>query len=203
MTVGVLALQGGFASHIAVLEKIGAKTLEVRDTRNLESCDAFIVPGGESTVLSKLLMSPSWEPGMVPVPGELWIAIRAFASAKPVMGTCAGLIMLAETCTDPRVVPFGILPVTIARNAYGRQTDSFIEKIAIPVLSGEPYTATFIRAPRIQAVGPGVEVLAEASGHGTSEPVMVQKGNLLGLSFHPELTPEDTRIHEYFISLMD
>lgn len=207
--IGLLALQGGYASHSAVLASIGADVREVRTAADLEGCAGLVLPGGESTVLSKLLLAP-------PSSGQgLYEAIRDFAAEKPVMGTCAGLIMLAEPCGDDRVASFGLLPVRVERNAYGRQTESFIEMLELdPELhipepqapdmqtSGDTtnarYPAIFIRAPKITAVESGVRVLASS---GTT-PVLVRYKTLLGLSFHPELSPEDTRIHRYFLKMV-
>jgi len=207
--VGVLALQGGFASHIAVLESLDARAIEVRTDSDLARCDALVIPGGESTVITRLLMKGETGPafGVPWEPSPLWLAIRVFGQTKPVMGTCAGLIMLSQGGDDDRVYPLGLLPVRVSRNAYGRQTESFIEPIALSpamagVDAGEPYRATFIRAPRILETGEGVETLAAARGHGGVEPVMVRRGNLLGLAFHPELTPEDPRIHRYFLGML-
>lgn len=216
-TIGVLALQGGFAQHIRVLESLGARTREVRTTGDLAECNALVIPGGESTVLTRHLMEQGTGYGTrVPwKPLPLFGALRDFARTKPVMGTCAGLIILARDCGDERVVPLEALPVTVERNAYGRQTESFVRNIAlalpkafkptqsqaIPV--NAPYPATFIRAPRIVDVGKGVSILASTeNAAGRSEAVMVQFGRILALTFHPELTPHDARIHEYFISLI-
>lgn len=205
--IGVLALQGGYASHIAVLRALGADAREVRTERDLAPCDSLVIPGGESTVLTKLLMRPGTGPGT----GRAWErstlfdALRAFAQEKPVMGTCAGLIMLARPCLDERVVSLDVLPVTVERNAYGRQTESFVERIELDPAFGDardgdlaPYPATFIRAPRIVSVDEGVTVLALTHA---GEPVMVRKGNILALTFHPELTPSDMRIHDYFLAM--
>lgn len=206
-TIGVLALQGGFASHRTVLECLGQKTVEVRTVDDLSRCDGLVMPGGESTVLTKLLMRPESGPafGKPWEPGPLFLAIREFAKTKPVMGTCAGLIMLARPCGDERVFSLDVLPVSVERNAYGRQTESFIELIELalpaPGDKGE-YRATFIRAPKIAEIGAGVEILARARGKtGEPYPVMVRRGKILGLTFHPELTPADPRIHGYFLSL--
>ncbi len=212
-TIGVLALQGGFASHIAVLESLGARTREVRTIGDLESCESLVIPGGESTVLTRHLMEPGtgywtaspWKPS------PLFLALREFARQRPTMGTCAGLIMLARSCGDERVVPLEILDVEIERNAYGRQTESVVEPVTLAIgrkpsaddgvpgdeTDGQPYPATFIRAPRITRVGKTVEVLARRDG----SPVFVRQAQLLGLTFHPELAPDDTRIHAFFISL--
>jgi 5'-phosphate synthase pdxT subunit len=204
--VGILALQGGFASHAAVFASLGEETREVRRAVDLSGCDRLVIPGGESTVLTKLLAA-----GDGPA---LRAALLEFARDKPVMGTCAGLIMLAGTSDDARVEPFGTLPVRVDRNAWGRQTESFRGPVtldfgnargtrdargdAVEIPDDEPYLATFIRAPRIVEVGEGASVLARLD---SGEPVMVRAGKILGLTFHPELTPEDTRIHRYFLSI--
>lgn len=215
MKVGVLALQGGFASHAAVLTSLGCAISEIRTEKELDSCEGLILPGGESTVLTRLLMKPGTGPsfGKPWEPGPLFLALKDFARSKPVMGTCAGLIMLAEDSGDERVVSLGALPVTVARNAYGRQTESFIEPISLELPHARsasagrgategPFQATFIRAPKITQVGKGVTTLARAKDHlGNPYPVMVQFERILGLTFHPELNPGDTRVHEYFLSL--
>lgn len=212
--VGILALQGGFASHAAVFASLGEETREVRRAVDLSGCDRLVIPGGESTVLTKLLAA-----GDGPA---LRAALLEFARDKPVMGTCAGLIMLAGTSDDARVEPFGTLPVRVDRNAWGRQTESFRGPVTLDfgdakgtqdernargaqdardargIPDDEPYLATFIRAPRIVEVGEGASVLARLD---SGEPVMVRAGKILGLTFHPELTPEDTRIHRYFLSI--
>ncbi len=191
-TVGVLALQGGFASHISVLTRLGAEAREIRTPADLSGCDGLIIPGGESTVMTKLLLADD---------SSFYPALRTFSLRYPVMGTCAGLIILARPCGDERVVSLDVLPVSVERNSYGRQTESFIEPVYLHLdgtaADERPFTATFIRAPRISAVETGVRVLARAKG----DPVMVRSGHLLGLTFHPELTPADTRIHEYFLTL--
>lgn len=219
-TVGVLALQGGFASHIAALEGLSAPDRpilprEVRTARDLEACDALIIPGGESTVLTKHLMKGGTGPayGLPWEPNPLWDALRDFADpagtrAKPVMGTCAGLIILAGPCGDERVYPLSLLPVRVERNAYGRQTESFIGHIPLApeFLRAAPgpaeYRAVFIRAPRIADFDEGVHVLAWLETGEHREPVMVRYKNLLGLTFHPELAPEDPRIHAYFLGML-
>jgi 5'-phosphate synthase pdxT subunit len=218
-TIGVLALQGGFASHIAVLESLGATTREVRTRDDLASCDSLVIPGGESTVLTRLLMEPGtgYGTGRPWIPTTLFHAISDFVRERPTMGTCAGLIMLARPCGDERVVSLNALDVDVARNAYGRQTESFVEPVTLSFNEGQAataegvnpreantsrYPATFIRAPKITRVGTGIAILASVPRpDGGSDPVFVRQGNLLGLTFHPELTPKDTRIHEYFMSL--
>lgn len=204
--VGILALQGGFASHAAAFASLGVGVREVRTVEDLSDCSRLVIPGGESTVMTKLLMKAGTGPaeGRPWEPGPLFEALQGFASSRPVMGTCAGLIMLATASDDPRVVPLGVLPVALRRNGYGRQTESFIERIALdlPGAQDTPFTATFIRAPRITGLGEGVSVLARSrKDGGEGEPVMVRKGKILGLTFHPELTPGDARIHEYFLGL--
>lgn len=217
-TVGVLALQGAFAQHIRVLESLGVGTREVRTAGELAGCDALVIPGGESTVLTRHLMEQGtgYGTGTPWRPLPLFDALRDFARSKPVMGTCAGLIILARDCGDERVVPLEALPVTVERNAYGRQTESFVRNIALElpksfrqtrstaIPADAPYPATFIRAPRIVGVEKDVAILASVeNAAGGLDPVMVQFGKILALTFHPELTPHDARIHEYFISLIE
>ncbi len=189
-TIGVLSLQGGFASHIKALESLGVSVREIRTTEELAHCDGLVIPGGESTVITKLLLADG---------ASFYETLRDFASRFPVMGTCAGLIMLARPVEDPRVVTLDVLPVTVERNSYGRQTESFIENIELDLGLKETalYPATFIRAPRISSMEKGVLVLARTK----NDIVMVRSANILGLTFHPELTPADTRIHEYFLTM--
>lgn len=198
--VGILALQGGFASHAGVFAALGEKTREVRRAGDLAGCDSLVIPGGESTVLTRLL-----DAGDGP---DLRAAITAFARGRPVMGTCAGLIMLSGPSEDARVKPLGLLPARVERNAWGRQTESFRGPVRLElgnardgagdIPDDEPYLATFIRAPRIVGIDGDAAVLARlASG----EPVMVRSGLSLGLTFHPELTPDDARIHRYFLTM--
>jgi len=182
---GVLALQGDFAEHIAVLERIGASAVEVRLPRDLERVDALIMPGGESTTFGKLAVR--W--GMIE-------PIRAFAQAgKPVWGTCAGLIFLARDVGRDQPT-LGLMDIRVRRNAFGRQVDSFTVGIDIAGIAGGPYPGVFIRAPLIESVGPSVEVLSTLED-GTI--VAARQGNLLATSFHPELT-RDARVHEFFLS---
>ena len=176
MTVGVLALQGAFAAHARVLVALGHATREVRTARDLDGLGGLVLPGGESTTQLKLL---SAEPGFSK-------ALTAFATERPVLCTCAGLILAARSVVQPAQESFGWLDVTVARNAGGRQLDSFE---AVSDEGGLPLV--FIRAPRILAVGPGVEVLARFDG----EPILVRQGQVTAATFHPELTP-DMRVHE-------
>jgi 5'-phosphate synthase pdxT subunit len=185
--VGVLALQGAFARHAAAIERLGVAALEVRTPAQLDEADALILPGGESTTMSKLLESQGlFDP----------IAAR-LAAGMPAFGTCAGMILLATDVLDGRADQrsFGAIDLTVRRNAYGRQVDSFETDLDVDGLD-EPFHAVFIRAPRVEAVGPAVEVLATVDGH----PVLCVSGSVMVAAFHPELT-DDRRLHERFLSL--
>ena len=185
VTLGVLALQGAFSAHENALNRLGVETRQVRTPRDLQSVDALVMPGGESTTMSQLLESS----GLFPeIAGRI-------ASGMPVLGTCAGVILLAETVLDGRddQRSFGALPVTVRRNAYGRQIDSFEADIPVNGLD-DPFTAVFIRAPVIESVGDGVDVLATHAG----VPVVVATDRIMGITFHPELT-DDVRLHGLFV----
>jgi 5'-phosphate synthase pdxT subunit len=185
--IGVLALQGDFAAHGRRLSDLGHAWREVRTAAQLENVAGLIIPGGESTTLLKLIAAGRLEP-----------ALRAFhARGRPVFGTCAGVILLATHVTHPEQPSFGLLDVTVERNSYGRQVDSF-EAQGNWFGPGRPRALelVFIRAPRITSVGSGVTVLAS---HG-SETVLVQQGRVLGATFHPELTADST-VHRYFVDL--
>jgi len=180
--VGVLALQGDYARHREALERIGAEPVRVSMPTDLDGLEALVVPGGESTTMLRLLEATG-----------LREPVERFVRERPVLGTCAGLILLArESAGLPRPT-FGALDVTVERNAYGRQVDSFSAPIDTTIASG-PVDGVFIRAPRIRAVGDGVEVVATLGG----EPVGVRQGATVGLTFHPELT-DDTRLHRWFL----
>ncbi len=184
--VGVLALQGDFLEHEQMLRRLGHEAVEVRLPQHLENIDALIMPGGESTTFGKLAVR--W--GLIE-------PIRRFAAAgKPIWGTCAGLIFLAKDVGHDQPT-LGLMDVRVVRNAFGRQIDSFITPLHIKGLDA-PFRAVFIRAPIIAEVGPGVEVLARLDD-GTI--VAAQQGNLLGTSFHPELT-DDPRVHELFLTML-
>ena len=184
--IGILAIQGDFAAHAAMLHSLGAETTEVRTIADLQQCDALILPGGESTTQLQFLQ----EEGL----GE---EIKKFAAKKrPVFGTCAGAILLAARVNNPAQDSLGLLDMTILRNGYGRQLASDVS-FCNSKLKSEPMEMVFIRAPIIERVGPGVEILAEYGG----KPVLVQKGNLLAATFHPELTA-DTTIHRHFLELV-
>jgi 5'-phosphate synthase pdxT subunit len=183
---GVLALQGDFAEHIAMLTRIGVEAVEVRLPRDLERVDALIMPGGESTTFGKLAVR--W--GMIE-------PIQAFAQAgKPVWGTCAGLIFLASDVGRDQPT-LGLMDIKVRRNAFGRQVDSFTIGLEIDGVPGGPYPGVFIRAPLIESIGPGVAVLCTLAD-GTI--VAARQGNLLATSFHPELT-RDARMHEFFLKM--
>lgn len=184
MPVGVLAMQGAFREHRLALERCGAAVREVRTRGDLEGLDALVIPGGESTAISLLLRR-----------GELFDALRErIASGLATYGTCAGVILLAKEVLGNGLKTLGLMDLAVRRNAYGRQVDSFEVSLAIPLLGPEPFRAVFIRAPRIERVGSGVEVLAMYDGR----PVLVRQGNCLVSCFHPELTA-DLRLHRYFL----
>ena len=185
VTIGVLALQGAFSAHERTLRRLGVETRQVRLPRDLDEVDALAMPGGESTTMSQLLESSG-----------LFSAIGTrIETGMPVLGTCAGVILLASTVLDgrPDQRSFGALPITVRRNGYGRQIDSFEADIDVDGLDGS-FPAVFIRAPIIEAVGAGVEVLATHDGL----PVAVASGPVIGVTFHPELT-EDPRLHGLFV----
>ena len=188
MRTGVLALQGDFAEHTAVLKRLKVETVEVRLPRDLDGVDALIMPGGESTTFSYLMdLYDLKEP------------IREMAGAGvPIWGTCAGLIMMARELTEDQPIPLRLMDIQVIRNAFGRQVDSFEADVYVEPLGPEKFTAVFIRAPVIAQVGEGIRVLSRLED---GRPVAVQQGNLLGTSFHPELT-DDPRLHRYFLSLV-
>jgi 5'-phosphate synthase pdxT subunit len=186
--VGVLALQGDTREHLAALAEAGAEAVTVRRRAELDSVDALVIPGGESTAMSKLLRE-----------FELLEPLRArLAAGMPAYGSCAGMILLATEITDAGVpgreaLPLGGIDMTVRRNAFGRQIDSFEGDIEFDGLEGAMH-AVFIRAPWVERVGPSVEVLARAAGH----PVAVRQGRTLATSFHPEMTG-DRRVHRLFV----
>lgn len=175
-TIGVLAVQGNFREHAAMLRRLGARAVEVRKPEQLEGLDGLIIPGGESTAIMRLIRLYGLED-----------AIERFAG--PIFGTCAGMILLDRD-------HLGLVDVTVARNAYGRQVASFEADLRLDG-DEEPLRGVFIRAPRVVEAGPNVETLAELDG----EPVLLRQGRFLVASFHPELT-EDTRVHEKFLELV-
>ena len=186
--VGVLALQGDFREHIAVLHGLGADARPVRRESELAAIDGLVIPGGESSVMDKLSRTF----------GLAEPIKAAIADGLPVYGTCAGLIMLADSVLDAIVgqQSFGGFDIAVRRNAFGSQLDSFETDLAIPELGDPPVHAVFIRAPIVESAGPGVTTLAALDD---GRMVAVEQGNLLGTAFHPEITGE-TRFHEYFLS---
>lgn len=192
MKIGVLALQGDFAEHVAMLKRLKVETVEVRLPEHLKGLDALIIPGGESTTIGKL----SEDFGLTE-------PLRQFGQRHAIWGTCAGAIFLSKDAkrTQPLL---NLMDITVERNAFGRQVDSFEADLEVPELkqvagSAEPYHAVFIRAPIIQSVAGEAKVLATTADNRI---VAAQQGHLLATSFHPELT-SDTRFHEYFLSLAD
>ncbi|RKY76956.1 pyridoxal 5'-phosphate synthase glutaminase subunit PdxT [candidate division KSB1 bacterium] len=182
--IGVLAVQGDFALHRKMLDKIGVSSVVVRTAEDLKNCDALIMPGGESTTFLKLLNR-----------NNMFDDVREFAENKPVMGTCAGLIVLAKNVVNDTFTTLSLLDISVERNGYGRQIDSFIDDVIVPVFKEKnKFSGVFIRAPRIISIGKNVEPV----GFYNDEIVMVKSNNILALTFHPELT-EDTRIHRYFL----
>lgn len=183
--IGILAVQGDFAAHAAMLRQLGAESVEVRTVADLNGCDGLILPGGESTTQLQFLQEEG-----------LFDEVRKFSAAGgAIFGTCAGAILLANEVKNPAQQSLGVMDITVLRNAYGRQLASDVF-FAPSKLKSEPLEMVFIRAPIIDRVGPGVEVLAEYEG----KPALVRKGNLLAATFHPELTA-DTAVHEYFLQL--
>jgi pyridoxal 5'-phosphate synthase pdxT subunit len=179
LSIGVLAVQGGFEAHLAKLRELGAKAREVRLPGDLDGLDGLIIPGGESTTILKGIEAADLAP-----------AIRSHRDAgRAIFGTCAGLIV----CDDAHL---GLLDVTARRNAFGRQLQSFEADVAIGGIGDEPLRAVFIRAPWVERCGTGVEVLASYEGH----PVAVREGQVLACAFHPELT-DDSRLHALFMAM--
>jgi 5'-phosphate synthase pdxT subunit len=188
VTIGVLALQGDFAEHEAILKRLGAEVREVRLPADLEGLDGLIIPGGESTTITRLMaMYGLLEP------------LRAFAARKPMWGTCAGMIVMAKEATDLDREGLEVMDIAVERNAFGRQVDSFETDLAIAGIEGAPVRAIFIRAPSILSTGPTVEVLAQLED---GRVVAAKEGHLIVTSFHPELT-NDSRLHGYFVKMAE
>jgi len=182
----VLAVQGAFALHAEALARCGLAPVEVRRADQLAEVDALVMPGGESTTMSKLMNA-----------FELTEPLgKRLADGMPVFGTCAGMILLAGRISDgrPDQISFGAIDIDVRRNGYGRQVDSFEADLDIPAVGGPPVRAVFIRAPVVERVGPAVEVLAEVGGI----PVLCRQGPILVASFHPELSGDD-RLHQLFL----
>lgn len=189
MKIAVLALQGAFAEHVRKLRGLGVAVVEVRLPAELEGADGLIVPGGESSVIGKMAADY-----------DLVQSIRQFAETGAVWGTCAGMILMAKDVGRPQPL-LGVMDITVARNAFGRQVDSFETRLEVDQIEDgrtRPFPAVFIRAPKIIAAGPDVTVLARLPG-GTA--VSVRQGRHLATAFHPELTDDD-RFHRYFLNLV-
>ncbi|MFV0306922.1 MAG: pyridoxal 5'-phosphate synthase glutaminase subunit PdxT [Desertimonas sp.] len=186
--IAVLALQGAFRAHVDRLRKLGVDAFEARRPDHLAGADAVVIPGGESTTMSNLLSSSGLFDELKP----------RLADGLPALGTCAGLILLATEVLDGRSDQrsFGVLDLTVRRNGYGRQLDSFETELHVDGM-GESFHGVFIRAPRVTTTGPTVDVLATYDG----DPVLVRQGSVMAASFHPELTPDD-RLHRRFVELV-
>ena len=190
MKVGVLALQGDYREHIASITALGVSAYPVNRADEIEAIDALIIPGGESTTLSKLAKA-----------FDLFDLIKnRIAGGLPTYGSCAGMIMVAREIKDPASgqETFGGIDMLVKRNAFGRQVESFESDIEVEGIAGGSYRAVFIRAPWVESFGPDVQVLATADFEGKAHPVAVRQNSVLATSFHPELT-EDHRIHRYFL----
>jgi len=189
MKIGVLASQGAFVEHIAVLHQLGVEAVPVRLPRQLGGLDGLIIPGGESTSISKLLLDYN-------LTNELKNLAK---NGLPVFGTCAGMILLANEISDQNnTEPLGVMKIRVRRNAFGRQRESFETELSIPVLGEKPFPGVFIRAPIIEQADSEVEILARLTD-GTS--VAARQGKLLASAFHPELT-DDLRFHQYFLNIV-
>ncbi|MEZ5126717.1 MAG: pyridoxal 5'-phosphate synthase glutaminase subunit PdxT [Thermoleophilia bacterium] len=187
LTLGVLALQGDFREHRAMLERLGARTREVRNAADLVDLDGLVIPGGESTTMSKLLDAY-----------DLTGPVRAFVAAgRGLLGTCAGLILAARDTVEGAPPTLDLIDITVRRNAFGRQVSSFEADLSVAGLQGDPMRAVFIRAPWIERVGPEVEILAEWEGH----VVAARQDRVLVTAFHPELT-DDARLHALFLHML-
>jgi 5'-phosphate synthase pdxT subunit len=188
MVIGVLAAQGAFVEHIDILRQLKVEAKPVRLPRDLAGVDGLIIPGGESTSISKLMLTY-----------HLMDEVKNLAkNGLPVFGTCAGMILLAGKIADSDVVPLGLMDIVVGRNAFGRQRESFEAELLIPVLGRKPFPAVFIRAPVIKEVNGKAEVLARLAD-GTA--VAARQDGLLVSAFHPELT-SDRRFHQYFLDIV-
>ncbi len=188
MRIGVLALQGDFAEHTAMLKSLGSEVAAVRQPGQLKGLDGLVIPGGESTTMLNLMHSY----GLFKPLKEL---IR---DGLPVLGTCAGMILLAKNITNTDMATLGVMDIEVRRNAFGRQAESFETDLNIPLLDASPFPAVFIRAPFIESANDGVEILSRLPDDTI---VAARQGNVLALSFHPELNG-DSRLHRYFLEIV-
>ena len=185
--IGVLALQGDVVEHIAAMRRAGAEAIPVKNIADLDRVDGLIIPGGESTTVMKLLdRFKLGEP-----------IVRKTKAGMPLWGTCMGMIVVARDVVELQQPTLNLIDISVRRNAFGRQNDSAEIDLPVPVLGDRPFPSIFIRAPWIERVGPQVELLAQRDGHG----VMVREKNVLGTSFHPELSA-DERVHRYFLDMV-
>lgn len=187
MRLGVLAVQGAFREHRLLLEQLDATVKEVRRKEHLAGLDGLVIPGGESTAIGKLMAEYQLLDTITKMGGE----------GFPIFGTCAGMVLLAKEIAGSEQVRLGLMNITVQRNAFGRQIQSFETELEVEGISGGPFPAVFIRAPFVAKAGNGVQILARHNG----KIVMVRQNNLLACAFHPELTG-DTRIHQYFIEMV-
>ena len=191
MRIGVLALQGAVANHVAALSPLGVDAVEVRRAGDLDGIDGLVLPGGESTTMSLLLASA----------GLVWPLAKLLADGLPALGTCAGMILLARDILDGREdqVRLDAIDISVRRNAFGRQADSFETELAVAGMEGGGFPAVFIRAPFVERTGPGVEVLADVVGRdGAAHPVLCRQGPVMVAAFHPELSG-DGRVHRLWL----
>ena len=187
MKIGVLALQGAFREHCDVLDRCGVNTMEIRKASELDEINGLILPGGESTTIGKLLVD--W--------GLMDKIKQRAAQGMAIYGTCAGLILLAKTIDHSDQPRLGLMDITVRRNAFGRQAESFETDLSVPEFGADPFHAVFIRAPLIEKAEPNVKVLAAVN----DKIVIARQGKFLATSFHPELTL-DNRVHQYFINMV-
>ncbi len=187
LNIGVLALQGDFIEHIHMFRRLGVEAIEVRKPSQLATLDGLVIPGGESTTIRRLIDLFGFEH-----------ELRAFVGRGAALwGTCAGMIVIARELTDPYPEPLGLIDICVSRNWFGRQVDSFEDDFEFSGIDGGPFLAVFIRAPIVETVGKGVEVVAKLED---GKPIAVRSNNILATAFHPELT-DDPRVHEYFIGM--
>jgi 5'-phosphate synthase pdxT subunit len=188
MKIGILALQGAFAEHSHVIERLGGEAVAVRLPGQLRGLDGLIIPGGESTTMSRLM-----------VEYQLLQPLKQLArKGLPILGTCAGMILMAKSVPDFTLQTLGLMDITVRRNAFGSQVDSFEADLEMPVLGQPPFHAVFIRAPIIETADSAVEILARLPDGAA---VAARQGKLLGVAFHPELT-SDLRLHRYFLDVV-